>query len=226
MKCKNIIILLILTLLPLTAYPQVNIHRAMPQLEEEDGSPTGWFWKWLFPNGSVTDNTDGTASISFENPLNSVYLRQDGTRAMTGPLKLHSNSTGTQAGELRWSSTDTEPQYYDGSNWHYMGSPKQITATDTSQAEGNNSLTGLANKYAIKWLFIDTTSTDWTLTIYTKDDYATGELELIPNRDGDCYLYIDLPWQDADSTSEFHYNFTSASGSETHDITFYGEQMK
>lgn len=135
MKCKNIIILLILTLLPLTAYPQVNIHRAMPQLEEEDGSPTGWFWKWLFPNGSVTDNTDGTASISFENPLNSVYLRQDGTTPLTanwdaGSYDIYSNNINYNEGLL------TEPTVTDATGASVNVTSSTVLMRSTSDFSG------------------------------------------------------------------------------------------
>lgn len=156
-------------------------------------------------------------------------MRLDGSKSMLDiavALNLPSDTADTTAGNIRWSTSDLEPQYYDGSAWHYMGSPKQLTATDTAVAEGNNSLTGLADKYLIKYIKITTTSTQWDMTIYTSDDYATGELKIVEDRDGDYMIYLDLPWQDADSSSEFHYNFTSASGSETHNITFYGVEMK
>ncbi|MCP4599272.1 MAG: hypothetical protein GY847_01825 [Proteobacteria bacterium] len=101
-----------------------------------------------------------------------------------------------------------------------------LTATESSVAEGNNSLTGLDDVYNIKWLIIETTSTDWTLTIYADDGYSTGALEIVSNRDGDFNIHLDMPWEDDDGTGEFHYNFTSASGSETHDITFRGESLR
>jgi hypothetical protein len=51
-------------------------------------------------------------------------------------------------------------------------------------------------------------------------------MEIITARNGDYDLYFDYPYEDEDATGEFHYNFTSASGSETHDIIILGEQLR
>lgn len=91
---------------------------------------------------------------------------------------------------------------------------------------GNNSLTGFENKVLIKWVEVKTTSTDWTLKIYSKDDYATKEVGVASGQSGDQRIYLDWPYEDQDSTAELHYNFTSNSGSETHDITVTGIKLR
>jgi len=104
-------------------------------------------------------------------------------------------------------------------------SPK-VESTETTVAEGNNSVATGASNLLIKWIKITTTSTNWTMTIYSKDDYATKPMEIVTARSGNYDLYFDYPYQDEDATGEFHYNFASASGSETHDIIILGYKLR
>lgn len=101
-----------------------------------------------------------------------------------------------------------------------------LSVNTSTVAEGNTSITGLADKYNLKWLMISTTSTDWYMKIYTKDDYATGETKIVNGRNGNYFIYLDMPWEDVDGTGEFHYNFSSSSGSETHNIGIKAIQLK
>jgi hypothetical protein len=139
-------------------------------------------------------------------------------------LQLPSNTSNTTEGNIRYNSTTKQAEFYNGTAWKTMGIPTNYEVTVTSVAEGSRNVTGLSNKFLIKYLKIATTSTNWTLTLYQKDNYSTAPLEVITARDGNFTAYLDLPWQDQDSTGELHYNFTSASGSETHDITVYAEE--
>jgi len=107
-----------------------------------------------------------------------------------------------------------------------LGRATMIDVSDTSVAEGNNSVVIGYDKANLKWLKIATTSTDWTLTIYSSDDYASEPMEIVTNRSGDFNVYLDMPYEDDDATGELHYNFTSASGSETHDIQILGEALR
>jgi len=174
----------------------------------------------------AADGNSGTGTVKIVSSLVDGELTVTDKLSVAGTLTLPIDTTDTTEANIRYSSPDDEPQYYDGSNWHYLGSPKQLIASDTSVAEGNNSFSVSADKYLIKYLFFDTTSTDYTVTLYTDDGYSTGGIEIVTNRDGDYMVYLDLPYYDDDDTGEIHYNFTSASGSETHNITFYGVQMK
>ena len=47
------------------------------QIEEADTSPSGYPYKLIFPNSSLTDNGDGTTTIDFIAPLASTYLKLD-----------------------------------------------------------------------------------------------------------------------------------------------------
>src|SRR3990167_7930449 len=42
----------------------VNAYAAINNISEEDGSPSQFPWKLKVPNGALTDNGDGTASLS------------------------------------------------------------------------------------------------------------------------------------------------------------------
>lgn len=100
--------------------------------------------------------------------------------------------------------------------------PSEIT---NNIAIGNTSLTNLTDNMLIKYLKITTTSTDWTLTSYSKNDYITGPRTLAASLNGNATLYIDSPYKDESLLSQFHYTFTSASGSELHDIEFRGFEL-
>ncbi len=65
---------------PFTSSAQ-QIHRARPQVEEVDTDPSGYFWKHIFPNLSLTDNGDGTVTIDFVAPLAGTYLKLDCSNA-------------------------------------------------------------------------------------------------------------------------------------------------
>ena len=102
--------------------------------------------------------------------------------------------------------------------------PQIYIISASSVAKGNKTITGFSNKYLIKYLSITTTSTNWTLTLYQKNDYSTSPLAVITSRDGNAMVYLDLPWQDLNIGGNLYYNFNSASGSETHSIVVYAEQ--
>jgi len=109
-----------------------------------------------------------------------------------------------------------------------LSCPPLVTGTESTVAEGNNNVTlsPVKSKVLIKYINVVTTSTDWTLTLYTKDDFATGAMVVVTNRSGNYNVYLDYPYEDADASGELHYNFTSASGSETHDIEIRGYALR
>lgn len=57
---------------------------AVNQIEEEDGAPSQFPWKVKFPNGSLTNNGDGTASVDFiGGSLPTTYLKLDQSTPQT-----------------------------------------------------------------------------------------------------------------------------------------------
>jgi len=104
--------------------------------------------------------------------------------------------------------------------------PHFLGAVESTVAEGNNSLGGLTNKMTIERIIITTTSTNWTLTSYSQDDYSSDPQIVAKTINGDVYIYTNVPYEDESSTNQFHYNFTSASGSETHDIDLRASELK
>jgi len=104
--------------------------------------------------------------------------------------------------------------------------PELVDISDTSVAEGNNSIANFEDKVLINVIEIATTSTDWTLTVYGDDGYSSHAREIVSNRSGDFKIYWNAPYEDEDGTKEFHYNFASASGSETHDVRILGLKLR
>jgi hypothetical protein len=130
-------------------------------------------------------------------------------------------------GDIRVNSSEDALEYSaDGVAWHDAGSPKYLRSSATAVPEGNNSLVGLKNKFVVKTIKIVTSSTRWTLTVYSKDDYASDPRVVLRNRSGSCSLQWDEPYEDEDGTSEFHYNFTDSAGSNVHDIEVVGTSLR
>jgi hypothetical protein len=130
-------------------------------------------------------------------------------------------------GDIRVNSSEDALEYSaDGVAWHDAGSPKYLRSSATAVPEGNNSLVGLKNKFVVKTIRIVTSSTRWTLTVYSKDDYASDPLVVLRNRGGYCLLHWDTPYEDKDGTAEFHYNFTDSLGSNAHDIEVVGTSLR
>ena len=91
---KKSLILIPLIILSLTLSCQdisaQPISRARPQAEEVDTSPSGYYWKYIYPNTSLTANADGTLSIDFVGgSLPTTYLKLDASNdPLTGDLSL------------------------------------------------------------------------------------------------------------------------------------------
>lgn len=143
------------------------------------------------------------------------------TSTMTLPAD---SAAGTR--RIRYNTTDNILEVHNGTEWIAMGILKVKEVSETSVTEGNNSVTGAFNKQKILWVDVETTSTDWTMTLYSKDDYSTKPIILVVNRNGDYRFPLNRYYEDEDATNEIHYNFTSASGSETHDINFQIEEVR
>lgn len=97
-----------------------------------------------------------------------------------------------------------------------------VNVSAIAVAEGNNSLTGFTDKALIKRIKITSNSVNWTLTLYSKDDYASDPLVVMKNRVGNWGVSLDLPYEDKDASTELHCNFTDHNGANTYDIAVWG----
>lgn len=107
--------------------------------------------------------------------------------------------------------------------------PKIITATSTSAAEGNVNLTDAAwavSKSIIYTLEVTTTSTDYTITLYSKDDFTSGAFVAVTSGSGNALYYLNYPYVDADATSEIHVKRTDNVGSAYFTTAFRGIQAR
>lgn len=108
-----------------------------------------------------------------------------------------------------------------------LTSPFMIDVEDTAVAEGYNDVSIGYNKALIKCIEIVTSSTDWTFTVYDDDDAPGVHARvLVSNRSGNLNIFWNCPYEDADASLEFHYNFTDDSGSNTHNIRILGEKLR
>jgi hypothetical protein len=97
--------------------------------------------------------------------------------------------------------------------------PKYVSVSATNVSEGNYSLSGFStNKFLIKWVNIETTSTDYDLSIFAKQDYTTDRFDVAFNQNGNNSFYLDYPFEDLDSNNNLYINFTSNSGSENYTV--------
>lgn len=103
-----------------------------------------------------------------------------------------------------------------------LGEPTMVNITDNAVAEGNNSITGFEDVVLVKRIRIETVSVNWSMTLFSKDDYTSDPLAVFENRIGDWELEIDIPYEDKDASQEFHYSFTDHNGTNTHDIEVWG----
>ena len=76
----------------------------------------------------------------------------------------------------------------------FQGS-ESLSLDGSAVAEGNNSLTGSRNKILIKWIDITTSSNDWDLVLYSKDDYTSDPLQIANSKRGNQRIYIDRPYE-------------------------------
>jgi hypothetical protein len=106
-----------------------------------------------------------------------------------------------------------------------LGEPTMVNISDTAVAEGNNSITGSEDQILVKRIRVETSAVNWTLTVYSRDDYTSDPLAIFENRIGDWELEIDIPYEDKDASQEFHYNFNDLNGSNTHDIELWAVKL-
>ncbi len=175
--------------------------------------------------------TGGTSNLSgLTIDIDKNWLGYDiqnvGSLDVDDELTIPSDVAGVLAGDIRYNTVNQTLEYFDGAEWHATGSPMLVSSTGTAVAEGNNSLTGLEDRYMVETIEITTVSTNWTLTVYSKDDYSSDSVIVLKNRSENALLYWDYPYEDKDATSEFHYNFTDNSGTATHNIEILGTSLR
>lgn len=103
--------------------------------------------------------------------------------------------------------------------------PDYILCQGTGIAEGNHDIIGLPDQVLIKFVKIITVSTNWNLTLYSKDDYVSGKQVLGWHRDRRAIFQVDYPYQDEDSSGELHFNFIDNIGAATFDIEVRGHSL-
>jgi len=114
-----------------------------------------------------------------------------------------------------------------GSEGSGGGAQELLEARGTDLEDGTNSLAGLADKFLIKMISIETTSRDWIFTIYSRGDYSTDPVTLLSGQSEGCLLYLDHPYTDRDGGGSLHYWFIDASGAgATYSIIVLGSRME
>ncbi len=177
---------------------------------------------------------DAVGGFTGAGTVNAVASPMAGRFIVSGSLNIPSDAVGVSQGDIRYSTTDIEPQYYDGSNWHYMGSPKGVYIKETGRSAGNLNLTSTTwdiDKSLISMIKIVTTSDNWDAVLYPDDDF--DESGIIPSMNimtaGNTSEVIDMGnyyYIDADSSSELHMKITDNDSSSTFDIYCFGVQAK
>ena len=113
--------------------------------------------------------------------------------------------------------------------------PTYIFIKNTSHPEGDIHLSDASNwgvsKALIKMLRVITSSTDWDLYIlqndngYAADDANIPKMQIMTAGNGNANIYLDLPYEDENDSSEVHLYFLDNSGSNTADIYVIGYEM-
>ena len=190
--------------------------------------------------GNQTADVSGlpTSSVRFDSNINlqSHDFTTTGKVTISGGLNIPTDVAGVNAGDIRYNSTDVALEYFDGSNFHDAGSPKYIYIKASAQSEGDLHLLDASNwatsKANIKTIRVVTSSTDWDMYILQNDNgFATDDAN-IPKKqimeagNGDTDIYLDLPFEDEDASSEVHIYYLDNSGANTADIYVIGEKMR
>lgn len=97
-----------------------------------------------------------------------------------------------------------------------------------AQAPGDLHLSDGTNwnisKALIKYIGVDTVSTDWDLWLlqndngYAADDANIPALKIINNCNGEANIQLDYPYEDEDASAEVHLYYVDNAGADTADI--------
>jgi len=109
-----------------------------------------------------------------------------------------------------------------------LGCPTYKYIKVTSQSEGDLHLSDATywaiSKALIKTIRVVTSSTDWDLYIlqndngYATDDANIGKMKIMEEASGNANIYLDLPYEDEDASSEVHLYYLDNSGANTADF--------
>jgi len=116
-----------------------------------------------------------------------------------------------------------------------LGCPTYKYIKAAAQAEGDLHLsdgaTWVVSKALISLIRIATSSTDWDLYILQNDNgYATDDgnipkMKVMDGASGDADIYLNLPYEDEDASSEVHLYYLDNSGTNTADIYILGFEL-
>jgi len=86
------------------------------------------------------------------------------------------------------------------------------------------------NKAKIKFIRVETDSSDWTFKLYPRSGASSTDdlpvYTVIENADGDTDIHLDYPYCDAEGSYSVHIEFSdNAGGDNTANITIIGEVM-
>jgi len=98
---------------------QVN-QSAVVSIMEEDGAPDTYPWRVKFPNGSLTDNSDGTTSVAFSGfaPTNATYLTSTANSTLTSEIDLGALTTGLLKGTVAGGVSTISSVTDNSGNWN------------------------------------------------------------------------------------------------------------
>ncbi len=99
----------------------------------------------------------------------------------------------------------------------------------TSNGCSNNVTIPFADKAQISWIRVQTTSTDWDLTLFTDATFTATEfnnMKIVENRTvGNFDVYIDYTFEDTTSNGNVYLNLTDNDGSNTFNVEIVGVEL-
>jgi len=171
--------------------------------------------------GLITGRLDAPKSVTVDGAL---------TAAAVTATEIYLNDPCTSITEDGSGNLTFTDKVYGSKTLSEMGSPTMVDVSDpcsgTWAEAGNKNLTGLgSSKILIKWIKITTSSTDWTLTLYSDDGHSNDAWEIVSNRSGDYNAYLDIPYEDKDGDSELHFVWVDNSGANTFSFEILGFRL-
>jgi hypothetical protein len=183
---------------------------------------------------NITDVTRIDAKLAFTQADENEYIDSLGDGYMdygattahrfNNKLEIEDSSTYIEKdGSNNMSFTDA---VYGTKTLSEMGSPTMVNVTESTVSEGYNDIGSFNDKVLILTIAVTTSATDWTFKAVPDDDQdGAGAVTLVSNRSGNYTIYWNYAYEDTDASSEFHYQFTDDSGSNTHDIDVRGIRL-